>query len=297
VSSRTVVASAVVAVLAAAPAWAQGPAAAGTTARPWRVLGGASLAGAALDTAYVSRYAPPLAGIPHESGATQTLPLDTETGHGLQIGLERTLGAHVAIQLLGEYAESDITGERGQYDVRMVYTSRPPPSNEPVAVEAKHSEPRPEAAGQMKTWLAAANLSAWWNAGSKARVGASAGPAWLRSEGRAESLVYTVYTLGGHSVLFSEDHLVSFDFPSSGLGVDIGAFLEAELGPSVGLRLDARYFWGPERDAGVTLAAVVNANDVVRSVELAEIQAALAPAAVRVDPSLARAALSLVIHF
>ena len=100
------------------------------------MLGGASLAGAAFDTAYVSRYAPPLAGVPHESSATQTLPLDAETGHGLQIGLERTLGAHVAIQLLGEYAESDITGEPGQYDVRMVYTSRPPPSNEPVAVEA-----------------------------------------------------------------------------------------------------------------------------------------------------------------
>ena len=90
--------------------------------------------------------------------------------------------------------------------------------------------------------------------GSKARVGVSAGPAWLRSEGEAESLVYTAYTLGGHSVLFSEDHLVSFDFPSSGLGLDVGAFLEADLGPNVGLRLDARYFWGPERDASVTLA-------------------------------------------
>jgi hypothetical protein len=280
VSSRTLVASAVVAVLAAAPAWAQqGPAAAGATARPWRVLGGASLAGSAFDTAYVSRYAPPLAGIPHESSATQTLPLDATTGHGLQIGVERTLGAHVAIQLLGEYAESDITGEPGQYDVRIVYTSRPPPSNEPVAVEARRSEARPEAAGRMKTWLAAANLSAWWDAGPKARVGISAGPAWLRSEGEAESLVYTVYTLGGHSVLFSEDHLVSFDFPSSGLGLDVGAFLEADLGPNVGLRLDARYFWGPEREAEVTLLD------------------GLAPAPVSVDPSLFRAALSLVIHF
>ena len=285
------------AVLAAAPAWAQGPAAAGATARPWRVLGGAALAGAALDTAYVSRYAPPLAGIPHESSATQTLPLDAATGHGLQIGLERTLGAHVAIQLLGEYAESDIAGEPGQYDVRLAYTSRPPPSNEPVAVEVRRSEARPEAAGRMKTWLAAANLSAWWDAGSKARVGVSAGPAWLRSEGEAESLVYTAYTLGGHSVLFSEDHLVSFDFPSSGLGVDVGAFLEADLGANVGLRLDARYFWAPEREAEVTLLDVVNATDVIQDVGLAEIQTGLAPAPVSVDPSLFRAAVSLVIHF
>jgi hypothetical protein len=298
VSSRPLVASAVVAVLAAAPASpAQDAAAAGGTARPWRVLGGASLAGGAFETSYVSRYAPPLPGVPHESSAIQTLPLDAKTGHGLQIGVERTLGTHLALQLLGEYAESDIAGEPGRYDVRMVYTSRPPPSNDPVAAEVRRSEARPEAAGRMKTWVVAANLSAFLDAGSKARVGFSAGPAWLRSEGVAESLVYTAYTLGGHSVLFSEDHLVSFEFPSSGVGLDVGAFVEADLGTNVGLRLDARYFWGPERDADVTLAAVVNASDVVRSVELAEIQPALAPPPVHVDPSLARAALSLVIHF
>jgi hypothetical protein len=297
VSSRTIVASAVVAVLAAAPAWAQGPAAAGPTARPWRVLGGASLGGAALETAYVSRYAPPLAGVPHESSATQTLPLDGSTGHGLQIGLERTLGAHVGVQLLGEYAESDITGAPGQYDVRIIYTSRPPPSNEPIVVESKRSEARPAATGELETWIVAANVAARLDAGSKAHVGISAGPAWIRTNGQAESLVYTVYTLGGHSVLFSQDHLVSFDFPSSGLGLDVGAFLEADLGPNVGLRLDARYFWAPEREAEVTLLDVVNATDVIQNVGLAEIQNGLAPAPVSVSPSLFRAAVSLVIHF
>jgi hypothetical protein len=286
-----------VAVLAAAPAWAQGPAAAGATARPWRVLGGASLAGAAFDTAYVSRYAPPLAGVPHESSATQTLPLDAAMGHGLQIGLERTLGAHVAIQLLGESAESDITGEPGQYDVRIVYMSRPPPSNEPTVVESRRSEARPAATGELETWIVAANVAIRLDAGSRARVGFSAGPAWIRTSGQAESLVYTTYSLGGHSVLFSEDHLVSFEFPSSGLGLDIGAFLEADLGPNVGLRLDARYFWAPEREAEVTLLDVVNAADVIQNVGLAEIQTGLAPAPVSVDPSLFRAAVSLVIHF
>lgn len=285
------------AVLAAAPAWAQGPAAAGPTARPWRVLGGASLGGAALETAYVSRYAPPLAGVPHESSATQTLPLDGSTGHGLQIGLERTLGAHVGVQLLGEYAESDITGAPGQYDVRIIYTSRPPPSNEPIVVESKRSEARPAATGELETWIVAANVAARLDAGSKAHVGISAGPAWIRTNGQAESLVYTVYTLGGHSVLFSQDHLVSFDFPSSGLGLDVGAFLEADLGPNVGLRLDARYFWAPEREAEVTLLDVVNATDVIQNVGLAEIQNGLAPAPVSVSPSLFRAAVSLVIHF
>lgn len=292
--------SAVLALLAAAvPARPDTAPAAGATApsRPWRLLAGASLFGARFATDYTSHYAPPLAGTPHVSSATQMLPLDASHGPGLQLGLERTLGAHVALQFLGDYAASDLMGDPGQYDVRMVYTSRPPPSNDPVEVEVRRSEARPEATGRLKTWAIAANLAAWVDAGPQARLGVSAGPAWLHAKGEAESLVYTTYVLGGHSVLFSDDHLVSFDFPASGPGLDVGTFLEADLGPSVSLRVDARYFWGPERDAVVTLREIVNASEVLQSVTLSDIQAGLAPAPVRLDPSFFRAALSLVIHF
>jgi hypothetical protein len=296
VRSTTVATAAVLALIGTAqPARSDDPAAPATP-RPWRVLGGASFASARFATPYASRYSPPLTGFPHQSSATQTLPLDASTGHGLQVSVERTLGAHLAIQLLGEYATSDVTGEPGQYDVRLVYTSRPPPSNDPVVVESIRSEARPPATGELETWVAAANVAAWLDAGSKGRVGVSAGPAWIRTSGRAESLVYTTYSLGGHSVLFSEDHVVSFEFPSSGLGLDVGTFFETDLGSNVGLRLDARYYWSPERDAVVTLLAVVNATDV-QSLGLAEIQAGLAPAPVTVDSSFFRAAVSLVIHF
>ena len=298
--SRTVVASAVLALFAlAVPARPDASPASGAAARarPWRLLAGASLFGAGFAAPYSSSYAPPLPGTPHVGNATQTLPLDASLGPGLQLGLERTLGAHVALQFLGEYGASDLTGEPGQYDLHLVYTSRPPPSNDPVEVEIRRNEARPSATGRLETWAAAVNLAAWAEAGPHARLGVSAGPAWIHAQGEAESLVYTTYVLGGHSVLFSDDHLVSFEFPASGLGLDVGAFLEADLGPSVSLRLDARYFWAPERDAEVTLREVVNADQVIQSVGLAEIQAGLAPAPVALDSSLLRAALSLVIHF
>ena len=294
--STTIATAAVLALIGAAQLARSDDSAAPSTRRPWRVLGGASFASARLATPYASRYAPPLPGFPHQSRAMQSLPLDASAGHGLELGVERTLGAHLAFQLLGKYATSDVTGEPGQYDVRLVYTSRPPPTNDPVVVESTRSEARPPATGELATWAVAVNLAAWLDAGSKARVGVSAGPAWIRAAGRAESLVYTAYSLGGHSVLFSEDHLVSFEFPSGGLGLDGGAYLEADLGSNVGLRLDARYFWSPERDAEVTVLAVVNATEV-QSLGLGEIQAALAPAPVTVDPSFFRAAVSLVIHF
>jgi hypothetical protein len=41
----------------------------------------------------------------------------------------------------------------------------------------------------------------------------------------------------------------------------------------------------------------VNADDVIRSTELAEIESGLTPAPVRVDPSFLRAALALTVRF
>jgi len=113
VRSTTVATAAVLALIGTAqPARSDDPAAPATP-RPWRVLGGASFASARFATPYASRYSPPLTGFPHQSSATQTLPLDASTGHGLQVSVERTLGAHLALQLLGEYATSDVTGEPG----------------------------------------------------------------------------------------------------------------------------------------------------------------------------------------
>ena len=279
----------------APPAWPD--AAAAASARPWHLLLGASLVAASLATSYRTSYPPPLPGIPHVGNASQTLPLDAGHALGLQLGLERALGAHVALQLVGEHASPDVVGDPGRYQVRLVYTSRPPPSNDPVAVELRRDEERPSATGELSTWAAALNVAVWLDTGAHARVGVSAGPAWLHARGSAQSLVYTSYVLGGHSVLFSDDHLVSFEFPASTLGLDVGTFVEADLGPRVALRADARYFWGKTTDADVTLLEIVNPGEVLQALDLAEIQSGLAPPPLRFDPSFFRAALSLVVRF
>ena len=263
----------------------------------WRVLVGGSVFSSSFRTTYVSRYSPPFAFVPHTSTAIQTLPLDAGAAPGLQLGVERALGAHVGLQLLGGYSGAELSGEPGQYDVRATYSSRPPPSNEPVEVTLRRSEARPEATGRAKTLALALNLSAWLDLGPRARLGASAGPTWLRTSGNAERLVFTSYILGGHSVLFSQDHLVSFDFATSGLGLDVGGFLEGDLGRAVGVRLDVRYNWGPERHADVTLGEIVNASEIIRGVPLAEIEAGLAPPPLRLGPSFVSASLQLAFRF
>ena len=288
-ANKTVVASALLAlVVAASPAHPD---------EPWRLIVGPSLFLPDFSTTYVSTYAPPFEYVTHTSTATQTMPLDAGAGPGVLLGVERALGRHVGLQLSAHYGAAGLSGAPGQYDLSMRYTSRPPPSYDPVEVSLQRSEAQPAADGRLKTLALALDLVVWTDLGPRARLGVSVGPAWLWTKGRAESLVYTAYYMGGHSTSFDQDYLVSFEFPSSALGLDAGGFAEVDLGRRVGLRLDLRYGWGPEQDADVTLREIVNADEVIRSTDLAEIERGLAPAPVRVDPSSFRAALALTIRF
>jgi hypothetical protein len=293
-SARTLVAFLAALVPAVSLLAAESPAPAPS---PWRVIVGPSLTVSAFGTTYASTYSPPFQYVPHTSTATQSMPLDAGKGPGVLLGVERALGPHVGLQLSAHYGEADLTGAAGQYELNMTYTSRPPPSYQPVEVTVRRSEAPPGAEGRMKTLALALDLVAGMDLGPHARLGVAAGPAWLHTKGRAESLVYTEYHMGGHSTSFYEDYLVAFDFPADTLGLDLGGFAEVDLGPRVSLRLDARYFWGPEQDAEVTLREIVNAEEVVWSAELADIQAGLAPAPVRVEPSFFRAALALTFRF
>lgn len=272
------------------PAWLDEP-------RPWHVLVGPSLTVPPFATSYVSHYSPPFPYVPHTSTATQTLPLEAEKGPGVWLGVERALGPHVGLQLSAHYGEADISGAPGQYDLSMRYTSRPPPSYEPVEVSLQRSERPPAAEGRLKTLAVAVDFVAWAEVGTHGRLGLSAGPAWLHTKGRAQSLIYTAYFLGGHSTAFHEDFLLSFEFPASALGLDGGAFAEVDFGRRVGLRLDVRYCWGPEQEAEVALVDIVNVDPTIRSIQLDEIERELAAVPVRLDPSSFRAALALTIRF
>jgi hypothetical protein len=298
VDGKTVAASGFLALLVAAPsARPEEPVAKAGQPPTWRVIVGPSLTAPTFATTYVSDYSPSFQYVPHTSAATQTLPLDADAGPGLLVGIERSLGPHLGLQFSAHYGEADLSGASGLYDLSMTYTSRPPPSYQPVEVTVKRSEAQPGAEGRLKTLAVALDLVAWADLGPHGRLGVSAGPAWLHAKGLAESLVYTAYHMGGHSTSFYQDYLVSFEFPASTLGLDVGGFAEVDLGRHVGLRLDARYVWGPEQDTEVTLREIVNADEVIWSADLADIQTGLAPAPVRVDPSFSRVALALSFRF
>ena len=290
-ANKTVVANGLLALLvAASPAHPD---------EPWRLFVGPSLFLPGFSTTYVTTYAPPFEYVTHTSTATQTMPLDASAGPGVLLGVERALGRHVGLQLSAHYGAAEPLGRAGR--VRPQHAVHVPSA---AVVRPGRGEPaalRGAAGGRRSAEDAGSGPRPRGLDGPRllaARLGVSAGPAWLRTKGRAESLVYTSYFMGGHSTSFSEDYLVSFEFPSSTLGLDAGGFAEVDLGRRVGLRLDLRYCWGPERDADVTLREIVNAGrgHPERRPDRRS-SAGLAPAPARVDPSFFRAALALTVRF
>jgi hypothetical protein len=225
------------------------------------------------------------------------MPLEAGKGPGVLLGIERAVGPHVGLQLSGHYGAADLPGAPGHYDLAMRYISRPPPQYQPIEVTVQRSEAQPPAEGRLTTLAVALDLVAWADLGSHGRLGVAAGPAWLHTKGRAQSLVYTAYHMGGHSTPFYQDYLVSFEFPGNALGLDVGGFAEVNLARRVGLRLDVGYCWAPEKDAEVALRDFVNSSEIIWHVEMSEVEEGLAPAPVPLELSFLRASIALSFRF
>ena len=216
----------------------------------------------------------------HASAATQTPPLDVERAPGAVRSASSGRWALTwRCSSSGATRAPSSRVSRAGTTCRTTYTSRPPPANEPVEVTIRRSEAEPAATGRLKTLALALNLSAWLDLGSRARLGVSAGPAWLRASGHAERLVFT----SSRSAATRCSSRRTTSSPSTSRRAvsasTSGGFVDADLGRVVGVRVDVRYVWGPERDADVALREIVNASEIIRSLPLAEIEAGLDPAA------------------
>jgi hypothetical protein len=156
VASRLVAAGGFAALVVAVPGRAEEPPAQ-PGAVPWRVVVGPSLVLPASETTYASTYSPPFPYVPHTSDATQRMPLDADAGPGLLVGIERSIGPRVGLQLSAHYGEADLSGSPGG-DLRMRYTS--PPALVRAGGVTLSARAQPAAEGRLKTLAVALDLVA-----------------------------------------------------------------------------------------------------------------------------------------
>jgi hypothetical protein len=274
------------------------------------VWGGLTLVATNVDTRVVTRYtpaidsySPPLAG----STAGQTVQVVGANATGVGGGVNLFFSRHAGFQFLVESEAIDLTGVNGDYTVLLNYTARQPPDY----VDRTYSSSSrftpcgmteawgcvPPTTGSLRETTLGFNAVGRWPAGRRVNVELSGGLSYYDLRGDAEALRYTVYRMGGHSTLFSEQYRLAYSVgPAHAFGANLGATLDVELGGGVCLMADARYFTAAAIAAPVTVTEVTNRDTIVFLQEPATIQGNLHPPDVEISPARLRALVGIKIR-
>ena len=106
--------------------------------------------------------------------------------------------------------------------------------------------------------------------------------------GAIQPLGFTMFRLGGHSVLFYDEYRIGASLgPERADGFDVGGELNVPVG-RIAVVVGYRYLGGPTGDVAVTPATIVNADQVVNEMSIAEMSRLFAPGPARVRTSASR---------
>lgn len=250
-----------------------------------------SLAGSwlvpALDATYAHSFTPRIDLEPASSGsAGHTLHLAGENGYGLRGTLGVDLGGRLGLELLVARSWHNAGGASSPYAYSFEYTARQPPSNEPQTFLHEREQPWPDAEGRLRQLALGLSLRLRFPLGRSATLGLAAGPSLHRVSGEMESLAWTHFFLGGHSVLFEDTFRLGVELPGAWTaGLHLGGALDARLGSKLSLILDLRYFLVRDLEVRPEPSRILNTEEILQSLTLDEIAAQLPLAALRLDPS------------
>jgi len=245
----------------------------------------------------VSSYAPLLVnGTAVTSSAGQALTLAGRRGAGLQGGINLFPSRHLGLQVLVDRAKVDLSGANGPYSVALQYVSAQPPDYVPRVFNTQSSTPWPDTAGSLTQWAACFNAVARTTAAGRLSASVSGGLGWYRRSGSAQSLGYTEYHMGGHSVLFSDETHVAFALePTNSLGFNAGGDVNIALARRAAIMVGYRYLGARTIEMPVRLTAITNADQVVFSTTLEDIARQMQVAPVRLRASSSRVVIGLKI--
>lgn len=265
------------------PAAAQNTGGALSSAR-WEIWGGLNVVSAATGGELVSSYSPPvLFASDFTSHGGQTLALESPRGIGFEGGINFFPTPHLGVQVLVNTASLDLGGANGPYAIDLTYVSRQPPDSTPQTFSVQYATPWPDTSGSVTQFTIAVNPVARLGRPNGLNATLSGGLSYYRLSGMAQSLGYTAFRLGGHSVLFSDEYHLSVSLePANVIGFNAGGEVNLPLGPRMALVIGYRYLGGATTDVSVRLSDIVNADQVANRDTPENIARRLAPGPARV---------------
>ncbi|RPJ70850.1 MAG: hypothetical protein EHM24_14245 [Acidobacteria bacterium] len=263
------------------------------------IFGGFTFVAPTLDTLLTTSYTPPFRYATAEaSSAGQTLQIAGDNGTGLELGAAFFFTEAVGIQVLFGADSFDLGGTNAPYTAHLEYISRQPPDYTPRPVIVDHAEDWPDTVGQLKQRHLSFNAVGRTHLGRRVTGQVSGGLTYFRMEGLVSPVGFSVYQLGGHSVLFPEHYQleVALD-PAHTWGGNVGGGIDVELGRNVALTADFRYFAGGTISSPVAVSQILNEDEVISVDPIETIQETLDPPAVELKPTRVRVMAGIRITF
>ena len=242
------------------------------------VAGGSGLAGGSGDGSFTSNYDPPFRLAEHRGRASQRLLLRREAAPLLWASLTWFGSPHVGVEGRVNYRRSGLHGANGPYAVTMTYSARQPPDHEPRPYSYERVTPWPESEGHASQMTATASVVVRVGDAGRASLRVLAGGGVTNMRGRVEPLGYTTFILGGHSVLFTDEHHLSARYGgSTALGLSGGAEVHIPVGSRLAIVAGWRLFVPRLMTLPVTVDGLAATDEGIEQLQWDDVQRTVAP--------------------
>ncbi|MBE3099033.1 MAG: hypothetical protein IMZ44_18115 [Planctomycetes bacterium] len=221
--------------------------------------------------------------------ATQRLTLRAPRHLGVEGGIGIFPTRHAGIQIRLNYVTRDLSGTSSPFAVTLDYTAMQPPDYVPRQYHTDSTRSWPAPTGTATQLTLSVDGAVRWDVGARLSGTVSGGLSFMRTKGSAESLAYTRYWMGGHSVLFSSTYAASFDYgPVTAIGFDIGGDIGVNIAGPLDLLVDIRYVRAGAITPDVRLTGFVEPTEFAGDVSVATVEARMAPIRASFNASFAR---------
>ena len=249
------------------------------------VAGGSGLATGSGDGAFTSTYEPPFPFVEHRGRASQRLVLQRDAAPLLWASLTWFGSPHVGVEGRVDYRRAGLHGANTPYAVTMTYIARQPPDNEPREYSYERVTPWPDTDGHAGQLNATASVVVRVGEPRRANLRLLAGGGVTDVRGRLEPIGYTTFGLGGHSVLFTDEHHLSARYGSSTApGLSAGAELHLPVGNHLAIVAGWRLFVPRLMELAVTVDGLAASDEGIEQLEWDDVQRTLAPGPVQWRP-------------
>jgi hypothetical protein len=245
---------------------------------------------ALLDGSYASSYTPPSAFPMARASAAQALTLKGEGGLGVDLGLRYFPSRRAGVEVRLGYLKSHIGGKNDSYNYFHQYVPRTGGlAGAAELTTLQGAVEWPDTEGRLRQVVLGLNGVTRFKPAERVAASVSGGLSYFRFTGSLRNLGFTSFESTGTGSLAVDQYRMALGVqPAGRLGWNAGAEWDFAVTRSLAVVVDCRYYHGGAAPIPVHVEKIVSASPVTKRLGLKQIESALAPAPLELDPSFSR---------